>query len=90
MSANSHGASQSCDRYNFRIQKLNSEGLVETVWLADGSRDDSKQYVLGIAVDSDGSIFVTDHYQHRVHKYQRSDGWSDKATDVRARGKMRK
>jgi len=59
-----------CDRYNFRIQRFNKSGEVDILWNAAGPEDDSKQFVLGIVVNNDDAVYVTDHYHHCVQKYK--------------------
>ena len=59
-----------CDRYNFRIQRFNNSGEFDILWNAAGPEDDSKQFVLGIAVNNYHTVYVTDHYQHCVQVYK--------------------
>jgi glucose/arabinose dehydrogenase len=59
-----------CDRYNFRVQHLTSQGSFQSAWLTSGVFDDSKQFPLGVAVGKDGSVYVTDHYAHCVQRYK--------------------
>ncbi len=59
-----------CDRYNFRLQAMTSEGRFLNGWFTSGVFDDSKQFPLGVAVGADGSVYVTDHYAHSVQRYR--------------------
>jgi tripartite motif-containing protein 71 len=59
-----------CDRYNFRIQKLNADGIFQSAWMSSGILDDSKHFPMGIAVSSDGMVYVVDHYAHCIQKYR--------------------
>ena len=59
-----------CDRYNFRVQRMNAKGDYLSKFNTAGPIDDSKHFNLGIAIAADGSIYVTDHYQHCVQKYR--------------------
>ncbi len=59
-----------CDRYNFRVQKFNSDLKYQTQWLTSGSNDNSQYFPLGIAVLADGSVFIADHYSHSIQKFK--------------------
>ena len=58
-----------CDRYNFRVQKLNSTGAFITHWKTSGVLDNSKHFPLGITAPGNGSVYVSDHYAHCIQKY---------------------
>ncbi|TFG90977.1 MAG: hypothetical protein E4H16_00710, partial [Candidatus Atribacteria bacterium] len=58
-----------CDRYNFRIQELNSAGSFLTQWYTTGNLDNSNHFPLGITTTKDGNIYITDHYANCVQKY---------------------
>ena len=59
-----------CDRYNFRIHRFNSDGEYISVWKTSGVFEDSKHFPFGIAVDTNGTIYVTDHYAHCIQIYK--------------------
>jgi len=61
---------------NHRIQKFSSEGDYITKWGSEGSADgyflwddDPESSEPGIAVDSDGNIYVADSFNHRIQKF---------------------
>ncbi|MEK7406497.1 MAG: hypothetical protein AAB225_15450, partial [Acidobacteriota bacterium] len=45
-------------------------GSFEAAWFTNGPKDDAQHYVLGVATDKQGNIYVTDHYRHCVLKYR--------------------
>jgi hypothetical protein len=59
-----------CDRYNFRIQKFNSNGDFVFGWLTTDNFDNSIHFPLGIVAAKNGSIYITDNYIHCVQKYK--------------------
>ncbi|MBI1898922.1 MAG: NHL repeat-containing protein [Acidobacteria bacterium] len=78
-----------CDRYNYRVQRFNPAGVFEAAWSIRGPKEDSQQYVLGLAADAKGNIYVTDQYRHRVLKYRYSPS-APAATGFGAPGRVRK
>jgi DNA-binding beta-propeller fold protein YncE len=58
-----------CDRYNFRVHKLNPNGEFTSQWYTSGVFKDSKHFPLGITAAKNGNIYITDHYAHCIQKY---------------------
>ena len=79
-----------CDRYNYRVQLFTAEGSFRAAWFPRGPQHDSEQYVLGLAVDKKGDIYITDHYQHCVQKYKTCPPWASRATTYGAPGRTAK
>ncbi len=67
------------DQHNHRVQKFDSDGAFLTTWgsydPADGHRGDQGEFDLptDVAVDSVDNVYVVDHYNHRIQKFD-SDG----------------
>ncbi len=59
-----------CDRYNFRVQKFDSESNYQLQWLVSGIFDDSKYFPLGIVVGKNDNIYVSDHHAHCIYQYK--------------------
>jgi DNA-binding beta-propeller fold protein YncE len=58
-----------CDRYNFSIHKLSSEGVSLAQWITSGLLDNSNHFPIGIVATKGGSVYITDHYAHCIQKY---------------------
>ena len=63
------------DRYNHRIRKIDTNGMVSTLagtgdsGHADGSADQARfSYPFGVAADQEGNLYVTDRSNHRIRK----------------------
>jgi DNA-binding beta-propeller fold protein YncE len=69
IAVNGSGEILICDRYNFRIQKLNPDGVFITQWKTSEVPDNSRYFPIGITIAKNGSVYVTDHYAHCVQKY---------------------
>jgi trimeric autotransporter adhesin len=68
------------DRDNHRIRKVSSSGIITTVagngtsgYSGDGGPATSARLnePIGVAIDSTGSLFIADMYNHRVRKMSR-------------------
>ena len=58
-----------CDRYNFSVQLFGASNQFKLQWLTTGVFDSSRHFPLGIAVKN-GSVFITDHFDHCIKKYK--------------------
>jgi sugar lactone lactonase YvrE len=63
------------DSSNYRIRKITSQGTVSTLagsgtyGYIDGSGTDAQfKYVVGVAVDTKGNVYVADYENHRIRK----------------------
>ena len=54
---------------NFRIQKFTSTGELVTKWGSFGLDDKQFDNPIGIAMASDGSVYVADMDNHRIQKF---------------------
>ena len=75
VAVDSSGTVYVADIYNSRIRKISSAGVVTTLagsgtaGFADGTGSIAQfNYPLGIAVDSSGTVYVGDYYNHRIRK----------------------
>jgi len=58
---------------NYRIQKFTSEGVFVSKWGAQGSGDgEFSESLDGVAVASDGSVYVADGGNHRIQQFSPS------------------
>jgi sugar lactone lactonase YvrE len=94
------------DSRNYRIRKITPAGEVSTHAdgiknFADSNADDIRGYVVhysphGIAIDTAGNLYVTDHYESnrftndRIRKITPAGGASTLAEDCRGCGKLRR
>ncbi len=58
-----------CDRYNFGVQLFDASSRFKLQWLTTGLFDNTRHFPLGIAVKN-GSVYVTDHYDHCIRRYK--------------------
>lgn len=75
------------DSGNNRVQKFNSAGEFQTLWGNDeggsyggsygGSDEGELNYPMGIAVDSNGNVYVADSGNDRIQKFNTSGGFID-------------
>jgi DNA-binding beta-propeller fold protein YncE len=59
-----------CDRYNYRIQEFDADGNFITQWGGYGNAPGQYDFLYCMDVGPDGSIYVTDQFNHRVDKYR--------------------
>ncbi len=57
------------DTGNSRIQKFTADGVFEDKWGTIGSSTENFDTPLGVAVDNDGHIYVTDSHNGRIQKF---------------------
>ena len=63
---NDSGTFYVCDRWNNRIQILDSNGTYTGQWGGSGSGDGKFNEPNGIAINSLGDVYVVDRYNHRI------------------------
>jgi DNA-binding beta-propeller fold protein YncE len=49
--------------------ETSSNGVFGSIWGTEGSGDGEFQYPNGVAVASDGSVYVADHFNNRIQKF---------------------
>ena len=54
---------------NNRAQKFTPEGVFVSKWGTYGAGDGQFSYPWGVAVASDGSVYVADSYNQRIQKF---------------------
>jgi DNA-binding beta-propeller fold protein YncE len=57
------------DRWNHRIQKFTSEGVFVSQWGTNGMADGQLDWPTGVAVASDGGVYVADMGNKRIQKF---------------------
>ena len=57
------------DTDNHRVQKFDSNGNFITEWGSYGSGDGQFNEIYGLAVDSPQTVYVADHWNHRIEKF---------------------
>jgi DNA-binding beta-propeller fold protein YncE len=55
--------------YNDRVQKFKLDGTFIKMWGSNGSEPGQLQRPSGIALDSDGNVYVADSCNHRIQKF---------------------
>ena len=60
------------DRFNDRIQKMNSTGSFLSKYGTSGTGEGEFNQPRGIAFDSSGNIYVVDSNNHRIQKFDSS------------------
>ena len=66
------------DEYNNRIQKFSSSGAFITKWGSYGSGDGEFRFPYGIAIDSQGNVYVVDSSNRRIQKFTSSGAFITK------------
>ena len=54
---------------NHRIQKFTSDGVFVSKWGTEGTDDGEFDYPVGVAVASDGSVYVSETEGNRIQKF---------------------
>lgn len=75
------------ERQNRRIQRITSNGTFVMAWGGPGNGDNQFASPIGIAADGAGNVYVVDHGNHRVQKFNvTNSGGTWQANHVRTWG----